>query len=104
MQPLGDFTSSNISACSEIEVIAQTEIEKDPWHDVLPSMERRGEMVKNMCINRALRNRLKQCIYETCRARKRAAGEMRFELLEYGTLVTWIGVTGGNISDQRGRK
>lgn len=60
-------------------------IKKDVWHALLPSGERKEEIVKEMCDNGALRNRLEEFIYDTCNTRKRAAREMLFELLGYGS-------------------
>lgn len=41
---------SNPCNRSALGVIVRTEIEKDPWHDLLPSEERKEELVKDMSI------------------------------------------------------
>lgn len=45
-------------------------------------------MVRNICDSCALQNRLEQCISDKISRRKRAAGDMFFELLRYGALLS----------------
>lgn len=97
-------TSSNTSDCLALEVIFRTEIEKDPWHDVLPLEERGKEVVRNMCNNRALRNRVRQCISEPWSKRKRASRDMLFKMLGYGILLSRNGVAIGINGVERGKE
>lgn len=58
-------------------------------------------MIKCMGNNLALRNPMKQCIYESFSTRKRAARPMMFELLGWGFLLSTKHVAARNNSGQR---
>lgn len=88
MTPAGrHYTLSNVSLCWALEVPFQTAVEKDPHHDKLHSDKGSEEVVKNIFNVRALLNFLRQGIPDTCSTRKRAARDILFELLAYGTLL-----------------
>lgn len=58
-------------------------------------------MIKNMCSNRAPRNHLNQCIYDTCSSRKRSALDVLFELLGHDPILSRNSDADGNHSGER---
>lgn len=89
------YTQSTFSSCSALELVVRTEIEKDPYHNVWLSEEKREEAVNNLSVNQALQSRLEQCISETCSTNKYAVQDMLLELLGYAILLSRNCAAGG---------
>lgn len=93
-------TPPNRSHCPKLEASARLEAKKATHSDVIPSEERREEVVKTMRNNRALLIRIKQCTSATISTIERTAQDRLLELRFCNTLLSLNGTARAYICGQ----
>lgn len=95
------------SDCSAMENVVRTEIEKDSWHDVLPSQEGVEEVTEDICDNCTLQTCQKKCHSDTFCTRNvlhaplvQAAG-LRDSVRQNGAVRVIITVSGVGVAGCR---
>lgn len=82
------FSPSLENDVDRLDLIVTKELEDGSWGDVFPTEEKRADLVNVIVSNKALFNRLRQCLSDMASSRKRNARDFYFSQLGYDRLLS----------------